>query len=211
MSEKIIAIVANGRPLESKLAVQAVKSASVIIAVDGGAISCKECRIKPDFIIGDFDSISRKTLEHFQDVEVIHIDDQYSTDMEKALNFATSLKPDRLIILSAFGKRMDHTIANLLFLTRYNETIPVEIYDNYGRMTILKEGKHILHHKPGTLISFFSPYPVKNLTLHGFRYNLQNQDYDPYFVGMSNVCEQDECVIEFKTGRIFSYLVLKEN
>ena len=79
MSEKIIAIVANGRPLESKLAVQAVKSASVIIAVDGGAISCKECRIKPDFIIGDFDSISRETLEHFQDVDVAGIPEELAT------------------------------------------------------------------------------------------------------------------------------------
>ncbi|HES59499.1 MAG TPA: thiamine diphosphokinase, partial [Caldithrix sp.] len=177
MSEKIIAIVANGRPLESRLAVQAIKSASVIIAADGGAIACKKSGIKPDFIIGDFDSISRDTLNHFKDAEVIHIQDQYSTDMEKALHFATSLKPDRLIVLSAFGKRMDHTSANLLFLTEYNEKIPVEIYDNHGCMTILKEGKHKFNYKPGTLISFFSPYPVKNLTLKGFRYNLQHRNY----------------------------------
>jgi thiamine pyrophosphokinase len=211
LSEKIIAIVANGRPLESKLARQALESASIIIAADGGAISCKKSGIKPDFIIGDFDSISRDTLDHFHDVEVIHLQDQYSTDMEKALNFAESLNPDRLIILSAFGKRMDHTSANMLFLTEYNEKIPIEIYDNYGRMNILKEGKHIIKYSPGTLISFFSPTPVKNLSLEGFRYNLQKKDYDPYFVGMSNVCEQEECIIEFEKGRIYCYLVLKEN
>lgn len=211
MPEKTIAIIANGRALESNLAKKAIRSASTIIAVDGGALSCKESSIKPDFIIGDFDSISRELLEHFQDVEIIHLEDQYSTDMEKALNFATSLTPDQLIILSAFGKRMDHTSANLLFLAKYNEKIPVTIYDNYGCMSILKEGKHIVNYTPGALISLFSLYPVKNLSLKGFRYDLLNQSYDPYFVGMSNVCEQKECMIEFESGRIFSYLVLKEN
>ena len=211
MSEKIVAIVANGRPLESKLAKHTVKKALIIIAVDGGALACKKSGIKPDFIIGDFDSISRDLLDHYHDVEIIHIEDQYSTDMEKALNFATSLDPDKIIVLSAFGKRMDHTSANLLFLTEYNEKVPVAIYDNYGCMTILKEGKHVLKYKRGTLISFFSPHPVKNLSLQGFRYDVQNQNYDPYFVGMSNVCEQDECIIEFESGRLFSYQVLKEN
>jgi thiamine pyrophosphokinase len=211
LSEKIIAIVANGRPLESRLAIQIVKSASIIIAADGGTLACKKSGIKPDFIIGDFDSISRDLLNQYHDIEIIHIEDQNSTDMEKALNFATSLSPDRLIVLSAFGKRMDHTSANLFFLAEYNEKVPVQIYDNYGYMTILKEGKHIFKHKTGTIISFFSPYPVKNISLKGFRYNLQNQNYDPYFIGMSNVCEQEECIIEFESGRIFSYLVLKEN
>ncbi len=190
---------------------QAVKSASIIIAADGGTLACKKSGIKPDFIIGDFDSISRDLLNQYHDIEIIHIEDQNSTDMEKALNFATSLSPDRLIVLSAFGKRMDHTSANLFFLTEYNEKVPVEIYDNYGYMTILKEGKHIFKYKTGTIISFFSPYPVKNISIKGFRYNLQNQNYDPYFVGMSNVCEQEKCIIEFESGRIFSYLVLKEN
>ena len=106
---------------------------------------------------------------------------------------------------------MDHTCANLLFLAEYNEKVPVTIYDNYGCMNILKEGRHILKYNPGTLISFFSPYPVKNLSLSGFQYNLQNQNYEPYFVGISNVCRQEECIVEFESGRIFSYLVLEEN
>lgn len=210
MSERIIAIVANGRGLDSELAKIAVKSASVIIAVDGGAISCYQAGIRPDFIIGDFDSISRELLDHYQDVEIIHLEDQYSTDMEKALNFVTSLSPTRLIVLSAFGKRMDHTSANLLFLSLYNEKIPLTIYDNFGCMTILKKGKHKLKFPTGTLISFFSPYPVKNLSLTGFRYNLQNQNYEPFFVGISNVCEQDECMVEFDSGRLFCYQVLKD-
>ena len=156
MSEKIVAIIANGRALESDLAREVVKSASIIIAADGGALSCKESDIRPDFIIGDFDSVSRELLEHFHDVEVIHLEDQYSTDMEKALNFATSLSPNRLIVLSAFGKRMDHTGANLLFLTEYNEQVPVTIYDNFGCMRILEAGIHKLNYPPGTIISFFS-------------------------------------------------------
>lgn len=205
LRETIIAIIANGEVTRSAAAMDAVKSANVIIAVDGGAENCYITGITPDFILGDFDSITDETREHFPTVKFIHLADQDSTDMEKALSFARSYTPGRLIVLSALGRRMDHSSANLMFLAEFNTSVPVEIYDNHGKMTILNPGVHRILGRTNRIISFFSIRPLVNLTLRGFRYPLHNNSYDPFFVGISNVCESEECEVSFDQGILFMY------
>lgn len=66
------------------------KSSKLRIAVDGGAQRLKNFDDKyiPDYIIGDFDSVSQDVLNHFraQGVHVIHQETQYSTDLMKLLS-----------------------------------------------------------------------------------------------------------------------------
>lgn len=211
LSKKIVAIVANGEAVNSSFALEALKASSPVIAADGGAAICREMGVIPDLIIGDCDSLRPEWKEYSPQVKIIPVADQDSTDMEKALNFTRSLAPDRVRIFSAFGKRMDHTPANMLFLGQFNKDIPVEIYDNQGIMTILNPGKHEIKFKKGQPVSFFSFAPIKNLFLKGFLYPLQGQSYDPYFVGISNVCEKIPCQVSFDSGILFMYEILSES
>jgi len=211
MQENIIAIIANGEILKKDLVERALQNVTTIIAADAGAETCKQAGITPDFIIGDCDSISHELIDTFSEVELIHLTDQYSTDMEKASNLALPMNPDRIRIISALGKRMDHTVANLLFFSDLNKKAPVEIFDNYGIMTILESGLHNIDNKSGRLISFFSPKPVENLSLTGFRYPLENENFDSWFVGISNVCDSDKCSVQFDSGTLFMYEVLNDN
>jgi thiamine pyrophosphokinase len=211
MTEKIIAIVANGEIIKRDLVEQALENVALIIAADAGAEVCRYTGITPDYIIGDYDSISRTTLEKFSNSKQVHLNDQYSTDMEKATKHALTFKPDRIRILSAFGKRIDHTFANLLFFSELNKKVPVEIFDNYGITSILEAGSHQINNKTGQLISFFAPGPILNLTLNGFRYPLNNKDFENWFVGISNVCESDDCLVRFDSGTLFMYEVLNAN
>ncbi len=207
MTEKTVVIIANGEELNPDLCRAIVSKDNIIIAADGGAVACQNAKIFPHYIIGDLDSVTEDLQHFFSGSEIIHLTDQYSTDMEKALKLASSLSPHKVKILSALGKRSDHANANLLFLQEYNDKIPVEIYDNYGKLTVLKPGKHQFELEIGRTISFFSFGPVGNLSLRGFRYNLANENYANYFVGNSNVVESKTCEIEFKRGRIFMYLI----
>ena len=207
MPEKIIAIVANGEPIRPEKILKILKNVHTIIAADGGALLCKEAGVHPHYIIGDFDSLSDEMRQFFTKSEIIHQSDQYSTDMEKALKLASTLKPDSLKVLSAIGRRSDHADANLLFLREYNNKVPVEIYDNNGKLTILKPGKHRLNLKIGRTISFFSMGSIKDLSLNGFKYNLAHQNYESYFVGNSNVVKSENCEVVFESGRMFMYEV----
>jgi thiamine pyrophosphokinase len=207
--EKIIVIVANGETTQSDRSGEAIHNASTIIAADGGADNCLETGIIPDYILGDFDSITEKGRTSFPADRYIHIADQDTTDMEKAIRFAMSLHPDRIRILSALGRRMDHTAANLLLLAEVNKQVPVELYDNHGKMAILNPGTYTLPSFPGKPVSFFSINPIRHLTLSGFMYPLKDRNYDSFFIGISNQCGEGPCTVSFSEGILYMYELLE--
>ena len=214
LSEKIVVIIANGEALKPKLR-NFLSDADTIIAADGGVINCKIANIIPDFIVGDLDSIRFDLKKIFLTAEIIHNPDQETTDMEKALNLSISLKPMKIKVFSAFGKRTDHTVGNILVFTKLvqfisDKSIDMEIFDNFGKMKILKSGTHEIKGEIGSTVSLFSLNPIQNLTLKGFRYNLKNQDYPNTFLGISNVYESEICKINFDSGILFLYDVFPE-
>ncbi len=95
-----ILIIANGSFSSRQKISEFAGKADVIIAADGGANLCAEYGIKPTLIIGDFDSISDSTKGHFQDVKQIYIQEQESTDLEKALSYALTYQPQEIRFFS---------------------------------------------------------------------------------------------------------------
>ncbi len=211
MSKKIIAILANGNRINNNLLKKALSNASIIIAADGGAELCRYYSIKPDYIIGDLDSITKETRKIFANTKTIFEPDQNFTDLQKALRFACTLKPDRIVILFAFGKRIDHSICNMLIFQNYRENIPLEIYDSFGKMEILFPGKYDVIGKKGEIISLFSLEPIYNLSLIGFKYSIANKIFKKNFIGISNIFEKEKCQIQFDKGKLISYRVFKED
>lgn len=102
-----------------------------IIALDGAAEILYKMNIVPQVIIGDLDTITPVTLEYFQNinVEIIKLDDQESTDLDKGINHALSLGATEIIISNAVGGRADHTIYNYRILKKY--------YDKLHNMKII--------------------------------------------------------------------------
>jgi len=96
-------------------------NAEEILAVDGAANNlCNFLEHKdlphPTKIVGDFDSINSSAKEFFQNVPQILIEDQDSTDLEKALGM---LNLDKVtLILGEIGGRFDHSISILSTLLR---------------------------------------------------------------------------------------------
>ena len=209
-NEKSICIIANGEKPDREVLRKALSGMGMVIAADGGSDHCRKLGIIPDVIIGDLDSTSDDIREIFPDSEIVHIMDQETSDMEKAIEYAMAYKPVRLNIVSALGGRTDHLLANILVfyhLNRYEKLKDVEIhiYDNYGEIRFLAPGRHIIRGKKGRTVSFFSLGDISNLTLQGFRYNLENHESKGYFSGLSNVYESDECVVEFSGSKMLWY------
>ncbi len=209
MLSQTIAIIANGEATRPDLTRKITENVDIIIATDGGIKTCLTAGIQPHYIIGDMDSSTEEEREFFAEASIIRDSDQETTDMQKALRFAASLEPRLIKLLSALGKRADHSIANLLILHEFNRTCPVEIYDNYGKLSVLAEGHHVFKLKKGRTISFFSFGPISRLSLMGFRYNLSEQDYPSCFAGISNVVEEAVCEVNFEKGSLFMYEVFE--
>lgn len=205
MEKNIIAIIADGEKVNNIGKI--MKDADIIIAADGGANLCRTHKIIPDYIIGDLDSITIENMEFFSKSKFIKITEQNHTDLQKALNYALSLNPTKIKMISVFGKRIDHTLGNILIFQNYNESIPLEIYDNFGVMNFYTPGKYELTLQREQTVSFFSLSPIKGISLQGFKYPVNNAYYSKNFIGVSNVAITGNCTIEFQKGKLICCII----
>jgi len=201
-----ITIVADGEAVSAQRLRRLTQNGTLLIAADGAALACRKAGLTPDYIIGDFDSITPELRAYFNAVSFIKRGNQEFTDLQKALDFALERKPDSLRIIAPFGKRTDHAMANMLFLQEYAQKIPLEIFDPYGQMHLLPQGRHTLQGKPGQTVSLLAFKPLQNLTLSGFLYPVNGKDFG-WFAGISNVYRQKTCLVEFRGGPLIIYEV----
>ncbi len=205
--KKPVAIIANGEPQDEGLIKAILKDVQTIIAADEGADLCAKLGIIPNVIIGDLDSISTKTMEKFNNADVIYHPDQNTNDLTKALEHAKTLSPSIIKILALWGRRTDHIISNLLIVNSWDMDIPLVVYDSFGKMFFLKHGHHHFKGKPGKTVSLFSLGEIKNLKLKGFRYPVNKTSFNPHFNGLSNIYDSGSVSVEFSKGRLIIYEV----
>ena len=202
---KSVLIIANGEPPSDNTLNELVAKSDIIIAADGGSNICFQKNIIPDFIIGDLDSIDQEVLTHFESCKIIEIADQNRHDLDKAIQFALTQKPDIIRVTAAFGKRIDHSLANLFHLqTSYHEK-SLEFYDGYGCLSMIS-GNYKLDLPRDHIVSLFSFLPIDGLSLTGFQYPVNDVDYPNGFTGLSNVIQKKNATIRIKKGSLFLYI-----
>jgi thiamine pyrophosphokinase len=202
---KSVLIIANGEPPGDNLLQKLVDQSDITIGADGGSNICYQKNIYPDFIIGDLDSVEPHVLSHFKGCKIIKITNQYTHDLFKAIDFSKTLNPHIIRIVAAFGKRLDHTIANLLLLQQMHETLPLEFHDSHGCLSMIS-GNQKIEIPVGQIISLFSFLPVLGVTLDGFKYSLKDKDYPDGFNGLSNIAVQEDIQIRIKKGSLYLYI-----
>jgi len=168
-------IIANGdSPKRGIIKYLQKNGIDTIIAADGGANSLYKLEIVPKYIIGDFDSIRPKVKEYFSDKsEIIKIERQDDTDVEKALKFAIEKGYETVYLLGGTGNRMDHSICNLGIVLKFYSRIRI----------IMLHGKTILHPYskdvtlntfPNETISLYAFNDKTTITSEGLKYPLEN-------------------------------------
>ena len=88
----------------------------LIIACDKGYLYAKKLKIKPDIIVGDFDSspIPKIKNEKINIIKVSSIKDD--TDTSLAIKYALRNGYKSIDIICALGNRLDHSLANIQML-----------------------------------------------------------------------------------------------
>ena len=171
-------ILANGKsPQLSVIEYLKKKNYSTLICADGGANSANKLKIVPDFILGDFDSIDKQTLNKFKaNSKIIQIKRQNDTDVEKCLKFAIKKKFSEAVLLGVTGNRLDHTFCNLGIVIKFYDKIKLGIIAE-NSILIPYIGKVELKTYPGETISLYGfdkktkiysrdlKYPLKNISL----------------------------------------------
>jgi thiamine pyrophosphokinase len=173
-------IVSGGKAPSRSLLLESLLDTDLIIGVDKGCDILCEYKIKPDYILGDFDSASKSTLSYFESLEIKKLKlnkEKDDTDSKVALDLAINIGATYITLLGATGTRVDHMLSNLgLMLQGLNKGVFVTITDEYNKIFLINKNTVIKGEK-GKIVSF-KAYGniVKNLSIKGAKYELNNYD-----------------------------------
>ena len=165
------------------------------IAVDGGYEYCKLLEITPDYILGDFDSISEKEAEGVAEIAKAEEDkvivlpvEKDDTDMLAAIKLGLSEGYQSFRIYGGMGGRIEHTIANiqcLLYLKEHNAV--GYLMDGTGMILVAKEEEISFQDALEGYMSLFSMGDKATVSIENMKYLLKEQEITNSFpIGISN-------------------------
>ena len=131
-------IILNGVHFPPQSMIQKLSQyAKEIIAADGAANHCLQWRIKPDIIIGDFDSVEDKVLKAFEGVKIIIDKDPNHSDFEKSI---LQCHNEIIMVISGLNGRLDQTFQNLHLMYKYADRFKISLMDELSLLTMIEKG-----------------------------------------------------------------------
>lgn len=202
------ALVASGAVNSYSFIRETVSGFDMIVAVDGGLYHCHKAGIKPDLIIGDFDSVSSELLAAYPDIEKKrHPKEKDETDLELALNHVISLGIQDIVVFAALEYRSDHTLGNFHLLRRYPNRVHIE--SETESICIINQS-YTLQGCSGKTISLLPiGEPVTGVNTRGLKWELKNASLTAFMMSISNICEADNVSISVEHGDILLCLQKK--
>ncbi|HHV99998.1 MAG TPA: thiamine diphosphokinase [Clostridiaceae bacterium] len=195
-------IICNGRIENYLFYNKYIKDADFIICADGGASHAKKLGLKPDVLLGDFDSLKRDDFAYFNkmDIEILKFPvNKDMTDTELAVMHAADKGCDSIVLIGALGSRADHSLANVMLLKRMlDKGIKGIIVDENNEIMLIND-KIVLEGDSYTNVSLIPVTErVEGVTTSGLFYPLQNATIEMGSTwGISNrfVCDRAEVSI----------------
>ena len=204
-------IVGNGQFPKKEYPLYLLESADYVVCCDGALdtylrhFSGRNLR-RPDVVVGDMDSLSKKTAERFRDIAV-KIDEQETNDQSKAFHYILEHFPDvdTIHILGATGKREDHTIGNLSLLMEYaremrrqdcGRTVSVDIVSDWSSAFAITDSC-TLDVGEGRSVSIICPDNSLNIKSEGLIWPTGNVVFDNLWQATLNRASADRISLTF--------------
>jgi thiamine pyrophosphokinase len=182
------AIVANGCFLTKKIIQEATEN-KIIIALDGAGPRLLKLGIRPDIILGDFDSSTLaelQTLAHTHDLELVHAEDQSFTDFSKAIHYCDTHDATHITVLCALGGRIDHHLGLLRSLRKhYQKNRPILLHDLEQSALFIRDESMQVHGVVGDQCGVLA-FPEATISTNGLTYDAQ--DYQLTFGISESTC-----------------------
>lgn len=184
-----------------------VKDNDYIIGADKGYTYIEKIGLKPNLIIGDFDSANKPDFEN----KIVLKPEKDETDLYAAINIGLEKGYKKFIVYGALGGRLSHTIANIKIIEEFKKK-GIDIVLKSKNQKVFVINKNFIEKKQieNTYISIFSlTDKIENLNLINLKYQLKNFALkNDMHLGVSNEPIGKEFKIEFDKGML---LVIYEN
>lgn len=150
-----------------------------VVAADNGATTALAFGLKPDLVIGDFDSIDPSALDELrrQGVPIeTHPRDKDATDGQLAIARALQLNPTELYLVGFLGgPRLDQLLANVLLLRTLE--VPTLLLDANNECRLMRPHTPISWSpEPGEVVSLIPlTTTVEGVRTQGLRWPLEDE------------------------------------
>lgn len=182
---------------------------SFVICADSGYDKAVKVGIKPDLILGDFDSVKNGLPDNCEIIRAsTHKDD---TDTMLAVKTALLRGYDDITLVAATGGRADHFIANIATLLYIKE------HGANGRITgdetdafILSNESAVIFPDKSRYLSVFAVTDTATVSIENAEYPLRNYQLSrSYPIGVSNEFCDIPCRVEAEKGIVLVMTVKK--
>ena len=204
------AVIISGGTLYEELIEKTIRECEdpCIIGVDKGVEFLYHHKIRPSYIVGDFDSLSHAIVDYYKNETHVSVREfnpvKDASDTEIAVRLAITLGCHEMVILGATGSRVDHLWANIQTLTiPFKAGVDAVILDPQNRIRLIGGETHLK--KEEAFGDYFSVFPlgevVYGFNIRGAKYPLTEHTLTPYdSLCVSNQIEEDEVVSDFVSG-----------
>lgn len=143
-----------------------------VFAADGGAISCLDAGIRPEWVAGDMDSAVRGRLP--EDWQVHPHPEQTRTDFQKVMADLPADVTD-VLVLGGLGLRTDHLLTNLMIAAAFPASLRLQFEGDRERMfRVTSEVAFHLNSAAGTTVSLLPLTKAAGVRTEGLRWNLDH-------------------------------------
>ncbi len=179
-----------------------------LIAADSGIRFFIQSGIRPDEVLGDFDSADPGQLSQLRrDPHIIfhqYRPEKDAVDTQLALELALDKKSSEIHILGGTGTRLDHMLGTVRLPGLAMERgVPCYLVDAHNRIRLIRERTVLKKSEQyGDYVSLIPlTTQVSEVTLTGFKYPLRNYTLGGFeSLGISNEIVEEEAVVDFKDG-----------
>lgn len=206
-----VIIISGGNPPSKEVLKKEIIKDTFLIGADSGANCLFDYKIKPDLLVGDFDSIDKKVLNYFKQNNCkldTYPTEKDFTDTEIAVEKALLMKPDKIVLLGCIGSRVDHILGNIGMLKICLEKgVDACIVDGNNNIRLIDTGASLKGVR-GQIFSLASyGDEVIGLTIEGAKYPLNNYNLKiGQSISISNEFEGHQVKLKFKSGTLMVIL-----
>jgi thiamine pyrophosphokinase len=212
-SETVV-VLAGGDPVKRVLRALLPESVTVV-AADSGLEQAARLGLRVDIVVGDLDSVDPAALAAAETAGATierHPVAKDHTDLELAVRTAQRLGAPRVIIVGAWGGRIDHELANLLLLASPTyAALHLEAVGAGGRIVAVHDRAELTG-RAGDLVTLLAVGgPAHGVTTDGLEYPLRGETLEPGATrGVSNVLLGTRATVELTSGSLLAMLPITE-
>ena len=180
-----------------------VPAGAFVIACDRGYAYAQSCGVRPDLVVGDFDSYGGE-VDAGIPVRKLPVEKD-DTDTVSALRYALDRGCREITLVCALGGRLDHLLANLqaaVFAAKQGAALRILGEDT--EILTLRQGSLRLPRKEGWSLSVFAAEDrCRGVSIRGAKYELQEAELTNDFpLGVSNEWAADAAEISVREGTL---------